>query len=88
MIPVRKNLVSKNKHKLKCLYTMNAEYITIHNTANDAPAENEIEYMIGNNYEVSFHYAIDDKVPINRNAWHCGDGQYGVGNRKSIGIEI
>ena len=35
---------------------------------------------------------VDDKeaiqaIPLNRNAWHAGDGN-GTGNRKSIGIEI
>ncbi len=92
-IKPKQNLVSKNKYNIKCPYPMNAEYITIHNTYNDAPAENEIKYMIGNNNEVSFHYAIDDKevvqgIPIDRNAWHCGDGLKGKGNRSSIGIEI
>lgn len=72
---------------------MEAEYITVHNTYNDAPAENEIKYMINNNNEVSFHFAIDDKevvqgLPLDRNGWHCGDGGKGTGNRKSIGIEI
>lgn len=72
---------------------MTPEYITVHNTANDASATNEISYMIRNNNQVSFHVAIDDKeviqaIPYNRNAWHCGDGGNGTGNRKSIGIEI
>lgn len=72
---------------------MTPQYITIHNTANNASAWNEISYMIGNNNEVSFHYAVDDVevvqgIPTDRNAWHCGDGANGTGNRKSIGVEI
>lgn len=72
---------------------MNAEFIVVHNTANDASAKNEISYMIGNNNKVSYHYAIDDKeivqgVSEDRNAWHSGDGGNGKGNRKGIGIEI
>lgn len=71
---------------------MEPEFIVVHNTANDASARNEIAYMIRNNNQVSFHYAIDDKeivqgIPENRNAWHAGDGN-GQGNRKGIGIEI
>ncbi|MFE6377381.1 peptidoglycan-binding protein, partial [Bacillus subtilis] len=27
-------------------------------------------------------------LPLNRNAWHTGDGTNGPGNRKSIGVEI
>ena len=71
---------------------MTAEFIVVHNTANDATAENEVAYMIRNKNQVSFHYAVDDQevvqgVPINRNTWHAGDGN-GEGNRKGISIEI
>jgi len=93
MIKPRQKLVPASKYSIKCPYSMNAEYITVHNTANDASAENEIDYMIRNNYEVSYHFAIDDKevvqgLPLNRNGWHAGDGGNGPGNRKSIGVEI
>jgi len=93
MIKVRQKLVDSSKLNLKSPYTMTAEYITVHNTFNDATAENEIQYMITNNNQTSFHFAIDDKeviqgLPLNRNGWHCGDGAKGDGNRKSIGIEI
>ena len=86
------NLVSPSKYNIKCPYAMVPEFIVVHNTANDASARNEIAYMISNNNQVSFHYAIDDKeivqgIPENRNAWHAGDGN-GPGNRKGIGIEI
>ncbi|WP_144509141.1 peptidoglycan recognition protein family protein [Bacillus mycoides] len=89
---IRKNLVDSSKYGTKCPYTMNPEFITIHNTYNDATAANEVAYMIRNNNEVSFHIAIDDKeavqgLPLERNAWACGDGN-GAGNRKSISVEI
>ena len=88
-----KNLVPTNKYNIKCPYEMRASRIVVHNTANDASARNEIAYMISNNQEVSFHYAVDDKeavqgIPENRNAWHCGDGANGKGNREGIAIEI
>ena len=72
---------------------MTPSRIVVHNTANDASARNEISYMISNDQEVSFHYAVDDKeavqgIPENRNAWHCGDGANGKGNREGIAIEI
>ncbi|MCY9274615.1 N-acetylmuramoyl-L-alanine amidase [Bacillus haynesii] len=91
-ISVRKNLVASSKHLLKCPYSMNAKYITFHNTANDAPASNEIAYMNRNGSSTSYHFAVDDKevvqgIPTNRNAWHCGDGD-GPGNRSSIGVEV
>lgn len=92
MVEIIKNLVSKEKYDIKCPYKMEPEYISVHNTANDASARNEIAYMTKNNNEVSFHIAVDDKeavqgLPLDRNGWHCGDGN-GNGNRKSIGIEI
>lgn len=69
------------------------EFLTIHNTANDASALAEISFMVGNGDEVSYHWAVDDEQAIqgiehNRNGWHSGDGGNGTGNRKSIGIEI
>ncbi|WP_157418294.1 N-acetylmuramoyl-L-alanine amidase [Bacillus cereus] len=89
---IRKKLVDPSKYGTKCPYTMNPEFITVHNTYNDATAENEVSYMIRNDNQVSFHIAVDDKeavqgIPLERNAWHCGDGG-GNGNRKSIGVEI
>lgn len=87
-----KNLVDKSKYRVKCPYEMTPTRIVVHNTANDASAKNEVAYMIRNNNEVSFHYAVDDKevvqgIPENRNAWHAGDGN-GKGNREGIAIEI
>ncbi|WP_436863948.1 N-acetylmuramoyl-L-alanine amidase C-terminal domain-containing protein [Bacillus fungorum] len=89
---IRKKLVAPSKYGTKCPYTMKPKYITVHNTYNDAQAENEVNYMINNNNEVSFHVAVDDKqaiqgIPWERNAWACGDGN-GSGNRESISVEI
>lgn len=88
-----KNIVTNDKYGIKCPYEMKPTRIVVHNTANDASARNEIAYMISNNQEVSFHYAVDDKevvqgIPENRNAWHSGDGEHGKGNREGVAIEI
>ena len=90
---VIKNLVSQSKYSIKCPYYMTSEFVVVHNTANDASAQNEVKYMISNNNQVSFHFAVDDKeivqgLPLDRNAWACGDGANGKGNRKGIQIEI
>ncbi len=90
---VKQNLVPASKYKIKCPNPMVPEFIVVHNTANDASAANEIAYMIRNDNQVSFHYAVDDKeiiqgIPENRNAWHAGDGANGQGNRKGLSIEI
>lgn len=90
---IKQNLVNESKYNIKCPYEMNAEFIVVHNTANDATAQNEIAYMIKNDNKVSFHYAIDDVeivqgIPENRNTWNAGDGGNGKGNRKGLAIEI
>jgi N-acetylmuramoyl-L-alanine amidase len=89
---VMQNFVPASKYKIKCPNAMVPEFLVVHNTANDASAANEIAYMIRNDNQTSFHYAIDDKEIIqgiteNRNAWHAGDGN-GPGNRKGLSIEI
>ena len=89
----KQNLVSTTKHSIKCPYSMTPKYVTIHDTANLAPAENEIAYMIRNDLEVSFHIAVDEKeaiqgLPFERNSWSCGDGGNGTGNRNGISLEI
>lgn len=88
----KQNLLPASKYPIKSPYSMTPQFITVHNTSNDASAENEIKYMLTNGSQVSYHVAVDDinviqAIPFNRNAWHCGDGQ-GNGNLKSIGVEI
>lgn len=90
---ITKNFVDESKYGIKCPYPMTPTRIVVHNTANDAPAQNEIAYMRRNDNEVSFHYAVDDVevvqgIPENRNAWHSSDGANGKGNREGIAIEI
>ena len=89
----KRDMVSSSKYSIKSPYSMTPKYITIHNTSNSAPAQNEISYMKNNNNQTSFHVCVDEKyviqaIPFNRNAWHAGDGANGTGNRYSIGIEI
>ena len=93
MVKIIQKLVPTSKYSIKCPYEMTPEGITVHNTANDASALNEIAYMTNNNYEISYHYAVDDiqavqGLPLNRNGWHASDGANGTGNRKTIAIEI
>ena len=93
MFEIIKQYVPSNKYSIKCPYSMDPIGICLHNTANDASAKSEVNYMIGNNNQVSYHVAIDDQyavecIPFNRNAWHAGDGGSGQGNRKYISIEI
>lgn len=93
MVNIRKVNCPANKISLKCPYSMNPDCIVIHNTANDAPAKNEISYMHSNNSNTSFHFAVDNieivqGIDLNRNTWNAADGVNGRGNRKGISIEI
>ncbi|MEG1049744.1 MAG: N-acetylmuramoyl-L-alanine amidase [Oscillospiraceae bacterium] len=82
----------------RCGYSLQPEYITLHNTANLRPSATAAahgRYLqgAGSMKEVSYHYVVDDKeivrcIPDNEVAWHAGDTGKGPGNRKSIAIEI
>ena len=90
---IRQMLVDESKYSLKCPYKMTPKFLIVHNTANDASANNEISYMRSNNSSTSFHIAVDDVevvqgIPFNRNSFNAGDGKNGNGNRNGIAIEI
>jgi len=91
-LEIIQNLVQESKYGIKCPFAMVPEGITVHNTGNDASADEEIAYMIRNDNETSFHYSVDENhtvqgLPLDRNGWHASDGN-GFGNRKTIAIEI
>ncbi len=96
-VPVKTALLDDNDHNRAYKYgaAMPAvKYITIHNTANSAPAINERTYLNNRSDKtyISYHYAVDENealqiLPHNRGGWHAGDGK-GSGNTASIGIEI
>lgn len=92
---IRKNLIDSSRYSLKCPYSMKVEYVTYHNTDNNASADAEVRNVkrSDNNAKVSFHVAVDEKeavqvIPFDRNAFAAGDGKDGKGNRKSIHVEI
>ena len=90
---IRQMLVDSSKYNLKCPNKMTPKFLIVHNTANDASANNEISYMRTNNSSTSFHIAVDDieavqGIPFDRNSWNAGDGTNGNGNRNGIAIEI
>ena len=90
---IKQNLVSSSKYDIKCPYERTPQFYVVHNTYNDAPAKNEVSYMIGNNNKVSFHWAVDDVeaiqgLPENRSAFASGDGKRGQGNLYGIHVEI
>lgn len=83
-----------NKNKL-INRDMLAEYITLHSTGNPtSTAQNERDNLNrpANTSSTGLHI-VDDKqviecMPLNKVAYHAGDGANGTGNSKSIGIEM
>ncbi len=57
---IRQNLIATEKMDLKCPHDMTPEFIVVHNTGNNASANNEISYMISNSKSTLFHIAVDD----------------------------
>lgn len=93
MALMKQQIISETLWDLKCPYSMEPIYITIHNTANNASAAQEVAYLEKNTASTSCHIFVDETeaiqcLPLDRNAWHAGDGSNGTGNRCSIGVEI
>lgn len=91
--PVRKVTLDKSKYAIKCPHYREPKGIAVHNTYNDATANNEVAYMQRRSDRVSFHAAIDDKevvegLPFERSCYATGDGENGNGNRNYLSFEI
>lgn len=95
-IPVIIDLIPTSNKTSRPQRFLVVEYITIHNTGNsniNADAKMHTEYVDNATGYVSWHFTVDDKsiyqeLPINEVAWHAGDGANGIGNTRSIAIEI
>ena len=94
-LTVHTALVDKSKYKYKCPYVMTPQYVTVHNAGtNGNPSAETLNKSMGSTDEQkSWHLSVDDQgawqgIPLNRNAWHAGDGAKGEGNRNTIAIEI
>lgn len=84
------------KGKKRTARKMNPTHITIHSTANSkSTAQNERDYLTNpiNTNSTGWHYVVGDNIiieaiPPTEVAYHAGDGRNGIGNTKSIGIEM
>lgn len=89
----RQKLLAPEKYSLKCPWEYKeneTRHIIVHNTANDASADNEITYMINNSKPESYHFAVDDKevvqgLPLSKGGFSCGNRD---GDVHGISIEI
>ena len=63
-LTVVQQFLTRNDYNLKWKYgtSQTVKWITIHNTANKAPAQNEATYLNNrqDNQYISFHYAVDN----------------------------
>ena len=63
-LTVLQQLLDRNDYNLKWKYgtAQTVKYITIHNTANKATAQNEATYLNNrrDNQYISFHYVVDN----------------------------
>lgn len=83
-------------NKRKIIRDMQPNTITIHSTANPrSTAQNERDNLNrpGNTSSTGFHIVVDEKeaiecIPLNKVAYHAGDGRHGQGNSRSISIEM
>lgn len=80
----------------KIIRDMKPEYLTIHSTGNlKSTAQNERDNLnrTTNTSTTGFHIIVDELqaiecIPLNKVAYHAGDGANGPGNSRSIGLEI
>lgn len=102
MIEIKQMLVPDDKKPKytvaggKVTLPMKPEYITIHETDNEAAGATDEAHarlqLGGNSRLASWHIQVDDNsaiqsLPFNESAIAAGDGVNGPGNRKSIHIE-
>ncbi len=83
-------------NKRKIIRDMDPQSLTIHSTGNlKSTAQNERDNLNrpDNTSTTGFHIVVDDKeaiecIPLDKVAYHAGDGAYGPGNSTSIAMEI
>lgn len=90
MLPIQKKISEYNHYKGNNIY-----YLVIHDVGTKSTAKNNVDYFSGGNRGASAHYFVDDEsiwqsVEDGNGAWHVGDGngEYGISNTNSIGIEM
>jgi hypothetical protein len=93
-LKIIQSLIPVKHSKARPKYSMQAKYITVHNTGNaGATGKQNADYAVNQNEYKSWHFTVGNNevyqhLPITESGWHCGDGENGTGNRNSIGIEI
>jgi len=99
MVRIIESLIPTSQKNQRPGYSMTPQFITVHQTANaskGANAEMHSRYLLNGagGRVVGWHFTVDDTpeiyqhLPTNEAGWHAGDGTSGLGNRRSIGIEI
>lgn len=89
----KKQLLNAEQQGRKCPFSMKPEYITIHEINTNQSAETVARYVTLSFGMIAAHFFVDEEeiiqvITCDHNAFACGDGLEGTGNRKSISIEI
>lgn len=84
--------IPENKWAEKCPFPLSPKYITIHERRSRMGADSAIRTIMEEG-RAGFHIVVDAEqaiqiIPFSRNAFACGDGLNGKGNRESISVEI
>lgn len=93
MMQIKKRFLNWEKQGQKCPFSMIPEYITIHEIKSNQSADTAARIISSNFGNIGAHFFVDEKeviqiIPCDRNAFACGDGAEGIGNTRSISIEI
>lgn len=95
MLNITQNFIPEGRENRPAL-SMVAEYICIHDSGKlfNGDITSASRYLNEISEEPAWHFSVDidnniiQHLPLNENAWHCGDEEDGDGNRKSIAIEM
>ena len=88
-----KNIIPSSQYDVKCPYNITPIGISIHNTGNNASANNEHKNLTHTRDERSFHFVTDENGTIqcieeNRNSWANGDYATGWTSKNYLNWEI
>lgn len=93
-IAFKLELIPENNIYARPGYKMQPQHITTHNTGDPGATAEQISNYVRNqrgykSWQITIgNNVVIQQLPIIESGWHAGDGANGVGNRKSIGIEI
>lgn len=77
-LKIIQSLIPVKHSKARPKYSMQAKYITVHNTGNaGATGKQNADYVVNQNEYKSWHFTVGNNeiyqhLPINESGWHAG----------------